>query len=190
MSQIIKNLAAGPVPPAVATSYVTDVRDNTTTPTGTAIPAANVLNVKGRDTTQNNDNGIRTDADPNNSNNLYVELTNRLQGSTTTIGAVTGDIITFVPPTTGTYSIEFRVGAYNTTSLLGAGYSLFGAIRFDGANSHICDTFDAIDNEEGTMASTGLDVVVSGASVILRATGYALQTINWGAVGLYTFIGA
>ena len=39
MSQIIKNLASGPVPPAVATSYVTD--------NGTAVPALNILNVIG-----------------------------------------------------------------------------------------------------------------------------------------------
>lgn len=41
MSQITKNLASGPVPPSVATSYVCD--------TGVAVPAANVLNVLGSD---------------------------------------------------------------------------------------------------------------------------------------------
>ncbi len=39
MSQIIKNLASGPVPPSVATSYVTD--------SGTAVPALNILNILG-----------------------------------------------------------------------------------------------------------------------------------------------
>jgi len=39
MSQIIKDLSSGPVPPQVATSYVTD--------SGIAIPAFNVLNVLG-----------------------------------------------------------------------------------------------------------------------------------------------
>lgn len=39
MSQVIKNLAAGPVPPTVATLYTEDI--------GTATPAANNLNVIG-----------------------------------------------------------------------------------------------------------------------------------------------
>lgn len=61
MSQVIKNLASGPVPPSVATSYVTD--------SGTAIPSANVLNVNGG-------NGITTSANPNGSNNLLITVIN------------------------------------------------------------------------------------------------------------------
>lgn len=182
MSQIYKSGASGPVPPTVATSYVTDVNSP-------AIPAANVLNVLGNDTTVNNANGVRTDGSSG-SNTLTVQLTNRLQGSATTVGAASGDIITFIPTVVGTYSLEYRTAAYNTTSLLGAGYSFFGAIRYDGVNSNICDAFDEINNEEGGMAAVDLSVVVSGASIILRATGYAAQTINWSSVGLYTFIGA
>jgi hypothetical protein len=182
LSQIFKAGTAGPIPPTVATSYVTDVNSP-------AIPAANVLNVPGNNTTINNVNGIQTDGSSG-SNTLTVELTNRLQGSITTVGIANGNIVTFTPPTIGTYAIEFRIAAYNTTSLLGAGYSLFGAIRFDGVNSNLCDLFDPIDNEEGTMTNTGLNVIVSGSSTILQATGYLGQTINWSAVGLYTFIGA
>lgn len=182
MSQIYKSLVSGPVPPTVATSYVTN--------DGTAIPAANVLNVLGLDSTENNANGILTRANPDLSNNLDIFITNRLQGSITTVGAASADIVTFVPTVVGTYSLEYRTAAYNTTSLLGAGYSMFGAIRYDGVNSNICDTFDEILNEEGAMTAVDIEVVISGSSVILRATGYLAQTINWSSVGLYTFIGA
>lgn len=190
MSQIYKPLTSGgPIPPTIPTEFETQ--------DGSAIPAANILIVDAFDVTENNVNGIDTKGgvaagDPPGTgatNEVSIYLTNRLQGSATTVSTGTADIITFVPTVIGTYSMEFRVAAYNTTSLLGAGYSLFGAIRFDGANSNICDPFDAIDNEEGTMGNTGLDIVVSGANVILRATGYLAQTINWSSVGLYTFIG-
>lgn len=181
MSQILQNLASGPVPPAVATSYVTD--------DGTAIPAANILNVNGVDSTENNNNGILTRANPDLSDNLEIVVTNRLQGITSTSGAASSTIISFTPTVIGTYSIEYRIAAYNETSLLGAGYSLFGAIRFDGVNSTICDTFDEIVNEEGDMDNLDIAVSVAGANVLLNGTGYALQEINWSAVGLYTFIG-
>lgn len=181
MSQIYKSLTSGPVPPAVPTSFVTDVNS-------ASVPIANIENVVGGSVTANDAEGIRTDGSSG-SNTLTIQLTNRLQGSATTVGAATADIITFTPTVIGTYSLEYRTAAYNTTSSLGAGYSFFGGIRFDGVNSNICDTFDEINNEEGAMAGTDLSVVVSGASVILRATGYAAQTINWSSVGLYTFVG-
>jgi hypothetical protein len=181
MSQIIKNLASGPVPPAVPTSFTTDVNSP-------AVPLANVLIEIGGFVSTNNANGIRTDGSSG-SNTLTIQLTNRFQGSATTVGAGTADVITFTPTVIGTYSIEYRTAAYNVTSSLGGGYSFFGGIRFDGVNSNICDTFDEINNEEGTMSNTDLSVVVSGANVILRATGYLGQTINWSSVGLYTFVG-
>ncbi len=182
MSQIYKSLTSGPVPPAVPTSFVTDVNSP-------AIPVANILDVFGNDTTVNNVNGIQTDGSSG-SNILTIQLTNRLQGTVTTVGAVTSALVTFTPTVIGTYAIEFRVGAYNTTSTLGAGYSVFGSARFDGVNSNLCGTADRIVNEEGLMSSANVTFTVSGANILLNAVGYAAQTINWSAVGLYTFVGA
>lgn len=185
MSQIYKRSSGGVVPPQIPTEFETQ--------DGTAVPDANILIINGEFSEENNDNGIitkgGTPATPN-SNEVDIVLTNRLQGTGQTVGAVNDDIVTFVPTAIGTYSFEFRISAYNTTSTLGAGYSLFGTIRFDGANSNLCGTADTIDNEEGGMTACDINLVVSGANAILRSTGYAAQTINWGAVGLYTYIGA
>lgn len=186
MSQAgINNTTSGPVPPAVPTQFTAD--DSTV-----GVPVANNFNLLSNDTTANNDNGIRTTTIANGSANHFTQLTNRLQGSVTTVGdgvPGTGTIISFTPTVIGTYSIEYRAAAYNTTSTLGAGYSMFGAVRFDGATSTICDTFDEIVNEEGAMSGVDIFVDVSGADIRLRATGYAAQTINWSGVGLYTFVG-
>ncbi len=181
MSQIIKSLLSGPVPPQVPTEFVTD--------DGTAIPAANILNVNGIDSTENNDNGILTRANPDLSDNLEIIISNRLFGTVTTAGLTTSAISTFSPTVIGTYSIEYRVSAYNTTSSLGAGYSVFGTMRFDGVNCNLCGTPDKIVNEEGAMSAANATMTVSGGSVSVNGVGYLGQTINWAAVGLYTFIG-
>lgn len=184
MSQIQIPSSSQPPPPAVPTSFVTQ--------NGTAVPSLNILNVNGIDSTENNANGIITKGGvvgTGTANEMDVVLTNRIQGSNTTVGAATVSIFTFTPSVIGTYSIEIRTAAYNTTSSLGAGYSMFGAVRFDGVNSNICDLFDEIVNEEGAMTGVDIFVDASGAALRLRATGYLGQTINWSSVAVYTFIG-
>lgn len=185
MSQITKILTSGgPIPPIIPTSFVTQ--------NGTAVPAANILKVNGGDSLENNTNGIITKGGivgTGIANEVDVVLTNRLQGTNQTIGATTSNIITFSPTAIGTYAFEFRLAAYNTTSLLGGSSSIFGAIRYDGINVNICDLFDEISNDEGAMSGTDVLVIASGGSMILQGTGYGGQTINWAATGLYTFVG-
>ena len=173
---------ASNLPPTVATSYVTDVNSP-------AIPAAHILNVLGNDTTANDVDGIRTDGSSG-SNTLTVQLTNRLQGTVTTTNATPSAMITFTPTVVGTYVIETRISAFNTTDTLGAGYSLFGSARFDGVNSNLCGMADRIVNEETGMENANVTFTVSGANILINAVGLAGKTINWSAVSLYTFVGA
>ena len=186
MSQAgIINTSNGPSPPSVPTSFSTQ--------NGTAVPAANILIVNGFDSPENNANGIITKGGvvgTGTANEVDVVITNRVQGTVTTVGLVTSPIITFTPTVIGAYTVECRISAYNTTSLLGAGYSLFGTARFDGVNSNLCGTVDRIVNEEGAMSSANATFTVSGADIVISGVGYAAQTINFSAVGLYTFVGA
>ena len=155
---------------------------------GPVSPTANNINILGDDSTVNNANGVTVIGTPGSSTET-ITLTNRLQGTVTTVGLTTSPIITFTPTVIGTYAIEIRIAAYNTTSSLGAGYSLFGSARFDGVNSNLCGTADRIVNEEGAMSSANATFTVSGADIVISGVGYAAQTINWAAVGLYTFVG-
>jgi hypothetical protein len=185
MSQAgIMKITSGILPPVVATSYVTD--------NGTAVPLANVLIIHGIDSTENNANGIIIKggvAGTGTQNLVDAVLTNRVQGIVQTSNATPTPIVTFTPTVIGTYAIEARIAAYNTTSTLGAGYSLFGTARFNGTTSTLCGTPDKITNEEGAMSSANVTMTVSGANILINAVGYNTENINWSAVGLYTFIG-
>lgn len=162
---------------------------NIITDDGTITSSGNTLNLLGFSVDTNNELGIQTHASPTGSVNGTVELTNRMFGSTSTTGVTTSSMITFSPGVIGTYAIECRVSAYNTTSQLGAGYSIFGTARFDGTNMNLCGTPDKIVNEEGAMSAGNCTMTVSGPSVLINGVGYAAQTINWSGVGLYTFTG-
>src|SRR6187402_447550 len=173
MSQISSSNSGGGgvLPPTVATSYVTQ--------NGTAVPAANVLIVNANDSTENNANGIITKGGvvgTGTANEVDIIITNRIAGTVTTTDATPTAIITFPLTVTGTYAIECRIAGYNTTGTLGAGYSLFGTARFDGANANLVGTPDKITNEEGGMSAANITMTVSGVNVLINAVGYAAQT--------------
>lgn len=178
MSQIIKNLASGPVPPAVPTSFVTD--------SGTAVPVANILNILTNDTSANNDNGI---TDNGSGNTVNILLTNRLQGAGTTTGATTSDLITMpLGAIAAVYRFEFKVAGRDTVSGDGVGYSVLTSIRTDGASATIIQSPFIDTDEDASLTGANIDFIASGNSGILRVTGVALKTINYQAVGYYILV--
>ena len=70
---------AGPIPPQVPTTFVTDVNSP-------AIPVLNILNVFGGQSSDNTDSGIQTDGSSG-GDVLTIQNTNRLTGTVTTANA-------------------------------------------------------------------------------------------------------
>lgn len=168
-------LVSGNTPPAVPTSFVTD--------NGTAIPAANILNVLGGP-------GVQTSADPNLSNNLFVNLQNSFVDQAQTIGAVTADITTFPLTAAGTYTIESRLAAWESTGPNGAGFAINGVVRSNGVTATLIGDSDGFFHSDTALNDADVNIVVSGNNAIVRVTGVAGLTINWGAFTVYVFRGA
>lgn len=178
MSQIYTSTESSP---AVPTSFVTD--------DGTAIPVANTLNLLARDTTDNDVDGIRTKADPAGSDNLYVELTNRVYGTASVTGAVTGDLITYdLGASAAVYRFHLHIAGRDTATGDGVGYSIFGSIRTDGATATVIDTAFQDADEDASLNAAQISFIASGNNIVLRVTGVAGQTISYAAYGYYIVV--
>lgn len=181
MSQFYVGVTAGSLPPTVPTSFVTD--------DGTAIPAANVLNVNGATSSDDNPNGIETRANPNLSDNLEIVLTNRFTGTATSTNASVEDLVTFTLGATNlVYRFQFDVSGRDTATGDGIGYTLFASARTDGAAATVISTPFLDNDEDASLVTATADFVASGNDVILQVTGVAGQTINYRAVGSYTVV--
>jgi len=161
--------------PSVATSYVTD--------DGTAVPAANTLNVLGDDTTDDNINGIQTTGS---GDTVTIELTNRFYGTTTTSGAVTSDIITFgLSATQAAYAVWFECIGIDDATGDTSRYTLRNTFKTDGAAASVVNTgFNDFD-EDASLAASEAELLASGNNFILRVTGVAGVNMTWTAVGSY-----
>lgn len=171
MSQIFKPVESSP---SVATSYVTD--------SGTATPAANILNVLGNDSTAYDADGISTTGS---GNTVTVVLQNRVQGTTSTVGAVTGDVITFaMGATPGTYRFDIQVAGFESTTPAGAGFGVQVCARTTGAAATLIDS-DVTPQTESALDDTSCVGVASANNIIIRVTGQAGLTVSWAASGYY-----
>jgi hypothetical protein len=181
MSQAgIVSSTAGPSPPVVPTQFTTDNGS-------IAIPVANNLNVLSNDTTDNNSNGIQTRAVAPNSDNLYVQLTNRITGTATTTDAVTTQTVyTFdMGATPATYLFEVRVVGYNVTNSLSAGYTSYRTVKTDGTTGTLISANPGIISEEGAMTGVLVTNGLSGNNLTLTVMGYNGDTIHWEALTSY-----
>jgi len=166
---------------------------NTLTPDqgGAVSPVGNNINVltTGSSSVQSQDfaNGIRTIN--GGAGELDVRLTNRLQGTGSTVGATTADIITFsLGATPGAYKFFFNLVGFEATTPMAGGYDIDSSARTTGAAATIISVPDADEDEDVAFVPANWDVIASGNNVILRVTGIAGFTIDWSAVGYYVFV--
>lgn len=179
MSQAgIISTTSGPVPPTVATSYVTN--------SGTAVPAANVLNVLANQSVINNNNGTTTTGS---GNTVTVILTNRQTGSVTTVDSTPTVALTFtLGAVPGVYFIEGDVVAYDLTDAAGAAYSFTSGSRTTGAAAIEIGTQFKDLFEEVAMAASDFTVTASGNTVVITVIGIAGKTIDWNCYLTYRFV--
>lgn len=175
MSQISKGGSGGggPVPPDVATSYVTD-------DLSIAIPALNVLNVKSDQNSINVNGGIRT---LGSGNTVTVQLTNRITGSRLTTDATLTDIITLpLSAIPATYYVFGNVQAFNASTPASAAYSFSGGYRTDGATAvelgtEFHDTF-----QDAALVTSDIFLATSGNNILVQIKGVVGLSINWNAL--------
>lgn len=175
MSQAgIVSTSGGPSPPSVPTSFTTD--------SGTAVPVANILNVLGNDTTANDADGLSTSAS---GDTVTVLLTNRIQGTATTVGATSATAASFnLGATPASYMFEFLVSGYDAVGNQATGYWFVATARTNGVTAVVVGTNEQF-QEDPALGASDVHMTAAGNVVSLIVTGSAGETISWNTVGYY-----
>jgi hypothetical protein len=185
MSQFYVGIvSSGGLPGNVPTSFVTDI--------GTVIPASNVVNINGGETTTNNNNGIQVIANPTGSNNEVVQLTNRITATgVTTDGTTPVTLFTFpLGVTPGVYVFTNQLAIFDKTDSLGSGFVSYFTVRTTGAAATLLGYDTPLNIEEGALDALGVEnnISIAGNSFSIIVTGLAGKTIDYFALTTYIFV--
>jgi len=176
MSQFFQGTTAGSLPIIVPTSFITD--------DGTAVPAANVLNVLGGA-------GINTYADPDPGDNLYISAYEILGAVTTTDDTPTSLISYSLGVGVGVWLYSFRLVVYNLTDILGTGTDIKFSSRTTATTAIGIGNPSYFFFEDVGMET--LDVAISYAQnpnfLNIAVTGLVGKTLNWKIEGTFIFVG-
>lgn len=178
------------VPDDVLKEITTDVRDSNylLTP-GTVIPSSNTVQLLGRDTIEESDYGIRTDANPENGNICFLALTNRVRASST-LGAGSTDVVTInLGSIAGVYNFQGYISCFDSVTPSGAGFSIFGSVRTTGAAGTLIGVPDLIGDKETALNNLDFTFAVSANNGILRATNTTGLSVDVKVLINYIFVG-
>ena len=111
--------------------------------------------------------------------NGFVSTANTFNGNTTTVGAVTSNVITIpLGAVAGTFQFEARVAAFEAGTPSGSGYNVYGTFRTDGATATLIGNQDVF-NEDAVLAAADAYFIASANNAILQVLGVTALTIVW-----------
>lgn len=156
--------------PSVPTSFVTD--------SGTAVPAANVLNVV---TPGSGTEGIETTGS---GNTITITLTNTGIASTTTVGASSSTFTSFpIPvPASSVVSVRANIACYDPTNNLAAALELLGGMKNVGGVLTVISSVDVTKNTDAALNNVTANLTSSGANCLVQVTGVAAHNLDWKAI--------
>jgi len=87
------------------------------------------------------------------------------------------------------YQLSVKVSAFEPAAHGSLGCSIEGLVRTTGVSATLIGTPDKIINRDAAIATSDVNLIVSGNNAIIQAKGVTAKTINWRVTYEYTAIG-